>query len=255
MNTGIFPAGSGNNIFPFDVGGYVTANVTTFNKPITIGVTGITEGKISLATHKVGDAPLTIYSTDATFLGVEESILGMGYNAFGELPATHKFLMSLETNYQSAPGVFNCEWYVQFNNAAGTDSVRPFQTTVNIGTTVATNMYSADIHYFWDSDGNQMFSVRDGVPPTLWIEGTTVLAHDTNNVRFITQKNTTGTSVPLLWLDNANVVNISTSGYHIIPQDDVQFYAAALGVILRDRADANSYRIKVTNGVLGTEIA
>jgi hypothetical protein len=225
-----------------------------FQQAIIIGETGVTEGKVTLATHKIGDAPIDLYVINATFGGYEESIVGLGYNAGGEIPNHHKFFMAMETDYQYGAGKYACEWYVQINNTLNTHSIRPFFCSVDRDTLVGTNSYFATNHLFYNVDGSHLFcEFFDGTPPSMVFQGTT-LVQENNNFKWIYQRNTSGVPISLIWMDNINVINLGQSGYFLIPQDDIMFYQSADGIILRDRSDAHYYRIKVTNGVLGTEV-
>jgi hypothetical protein len=234
---------------------YVTDNLTLLDNDLTIGANGDAARQIVLQNHKTGDIPFRIYTTNATFLGVEESILGIGYNAGGEAAGKHKLFMAFETDYQYGAGTYAAEWYVQINNTLNNASVRPFFTTVDRDTLVGSNYYSATVHYFTNVAGATVMEIdNSGSPSTFWLDGTTVLSHATNNVRFLKQVNNVGASVSLLWLDNTNVVCLGQGGYKINPQDDMVFYPNTLGPIVTDRSDGHLYRIKVTNGVLGTEV-
>lgn len=225
-----------------------------FKQAITIGETGVTEGKIILAAHKAGDAPIYLYNTNATFSSYEESIIGLGYNIGGEIANHHKFFMVFETDYKysATPAKYACEWYIQINPTTGA-AIRPFFTSVDRDTLIGVNYYSATTHYFTDVAGNIAFELDSGPPQTIWVNGNTQINHSTNNVRWLKQMNTSGVAVDLLYLNDSNLIVLGKSGYPIIPQADVQFYATTAGFVMPDRSDGHNYRIKITNGVLGTE--
>jgi hypothetical protein len=190
-------------------------------------------------------------STEVDFSGTPDPVYYWGWNVQaggsrinGALPAIYQ---QYEADYLSG-GIHYQEWSfnIYCTDAPGAKRYMAFANDI-------ANHNDAYWFFYIGNAGNSQFAVIDDATGAAgFIVNPGGVVQITKDLIFNTRFPSIQTYVAGGYLDIAPPTLFDAT---VQFSDDVKIQTALKGPIILDRADGNRYRIKVTNGVLGTEVA
>lgn len=200
----------------------------TLTGDLNIGEDNTEDHFLTFSSLDANDARWNFVTTHATFLGVTDEVLFIGWNKGpvgvpNVVAGEPSLYIGMEANYQADPVQALMEWYVEFNDAAGGNIRRPYAMAVDRNTFVVANRVTGTTR-FYDSTGLvQTFTMTDGGGLVSYGQS---IFNVTNNARFLTQHNAAVDTI-------VDVVKLNASDYVEIGGADENYPASAGAFVMK----------------------
>lgn len=153
----------------------------------------------------------------AVFSGTRDPVFNIGYNIAANgnrvVASEPAFYQQWEADYNGGDGFHYVEWFLAYIGEDGT-ARRPLSWSSTRSTHSQRLGFAANAINIFSGDAGrtQMASFEPDL--RFYIYGDTGVNHNVNNKEFIRQRYTGGSLVSLLYIDNADKVQLGPAGYH-----------------------------------------